>query len=262
MSSSFLRADGSLEPQPERLPGWLPSLNQMMQGAQGQFGVPPDAADAEAAASPWYTSMRQGMGMVVVAALVAGVLPVVLAWIQAHRLGTVVPFVQAAQFADLGPGATRWMGPFAALLSPVRTLAGMQPALFPGWLAALISAIGVWINWPLRWLAWWIVYGLGVMVGAKLLGATTTLQHFYALTAYAALPLLLLALGPIPYLGSIAALVALIWAAVVYISATRAATGFGLARTVICVAMPAAVAVLLGLMTLIALVATLLRIGL
>lgn len=263
MSSSFLRADGSLEPQPERMTGWLPSPTQMMQGAQGQFGPPlDDEADTAATATPWYTSMRQAMGMVVLAALVAGILPVVLAWIQAVRLGTVVPLVQMAQLAELGPDAARWMGPLAALLSPMRTLAGMQPSVFPGWLAALLSALGVWINWPLRWLAWWIVYGLGVMVGAKLLGATTTLQHFYALTAYAALPLLLLALGPIPFLGGIATLVALVWAAVVYISATRAVTGFSLARTLVCVAMPAAVGVLLGLMTLVATIVTLLRISL
>lgn len=266
MSTDFLRSDGSLSSRPSRLAGWLPSATQMTQGAQAQFDQPLstalDSPFEDTTATPWTSSMRQGMGMVVAAALVAGILPVVLAWLQATRLGTVVPLAQLAELAEIDADAARWIGPFADLLTPFQTLAGLEPVFFPGWLAALLSALGVWINWPLRWLMGWIVYGLGVMVGAKLLGATTTLQRFYALTAYAALPLILLALGPIPCLGAVATVIGVVWAVVVYVAATRAATGFSLARTVACVAMPAAVGVLLGLMLLTVTTVTLLRVGL
>lgn len=261
MSSSFLRADGSLASPSSPLSAWLPTRRQMLQGAQAQFDLPA-AAEAEVEPGPWNTSMRQGMGLVVVAALVAGALPVVLAWVTAARLGTAVPLAQAAAAAHLDPVAARWLAPLQGLLDQVQRLAGMEPAFFPGWLAALLSAVGVWINWPLRWLAWWIVYGLGVMVTAKLLGAGTTLQRFYALTAYAALPLILLALGPIPCLGAVATLIALLWAVMVYVAATRAVTGFSLARTLVCVALPVALGVLLALLTLLAGAVTLLRFSL
>lgn len=261
MSSSFLRADGSLASLPTRFSAWLPTRAQMMQGAQAQFDLPPSAAEAASELGPWQTSMRQGLGLVVAAALVAGILPVVLAWIAATRLGTALPLVQAAQLAHLDPAAARWLGPLQDFLDQARTLAGMEPAVFPGWLAALVSAVGVWINWPLRWLAWWIVYGLGVMVAAKLLGATTTLPRFYALTAYAALPLVLLALGPIPCLGAVATVIALVWAVVVYVAATRAVTGFSLARALACVALPAAAGALLALLMLVAGALTLLRLS-
>jgi hypothetical protein len=261
MSSSFLRADGGLASPPARFAGWLPTREQMTQGAQAQFDLPPAAPELEIEPSPWHTSMRQGLGLVVAAALIAGIIPVVLAWIAATRLGTAVPLVQAAQMARPDPAAARWLGPLQDLLDQVQTLAGMEPAVFPGWLAALVSAVGVWINWPLRWLAWWIVYGLGVMVAAKLLGAATTLPRFYALTAYAALPLIVLGLGPIPCLGALATGIALVWAAVVYVAATRVVTGFSLPRTLVCVALPAAVGVLLALLMLLAGAITLLRLS-
>lgn len=262
MSTNFLRADGSLDARPSPLSDWLPNRDQMSQGAQAQFDRPLSSIGSEAALTPWHSSMRQGLGMVVAAALAAGMLPVFIAWIQATRLGTVVPLVNLATMAELNPWAAAWLGQFDSLLTPFQTLAGQEPAFFPGWLAALLSALGVWINWPLRWLTWWIVYGLGVMAGAKLLGATTTLPRFYALTAYAALPLVLLALGPIPCLGSVINLVALVWAVVVYVAATRAVTGFSLARALACVLLPAAVALLLGLLMMTATAVTLLRFSL
>lgn len=262
MSTNFLRADGTLDARPGPLSGWLPSRDQMSQGAQAQFDRPLSPIGGEAASTPWHSSMRQGLGMVVAAALVAGTLPVFIAWIQATRLGTVVPLVNLATLAELNPRTAAWLGQFGSLFAPFQTLAGQEPAFFPGWLAALLSALGVWINWPLRWLTWWIVYGLGVMVGAKLLGATTTLPRFYALTAYAALPLVLLALGPIPCLGPIINLVALVWTVVVYVAATRAVTGFSLARALACVLLPAAAALLLGLLLMTATAVTLLRFSL
>ena len=43
-------------------------------------------------------------------------------------------------------------------------LAGLPPAGLPGWLAALLSSLGVWLNTPLQWLTWWLVYGVAVLL--------------------------------------------------------------------------------------------------
>ncbi|MEZ4580832.1 MAG: hypothetical protein R3A10_04110 [Caldilineaceae bacterium] len=52
-----------------------------------------------------------------------------------------------------------------------------------------------WINWPLTWLSYWLVFGVVVLLAAKLFRASTTLQRFYAATGYAAKLLMLVGLG-------------------------------------------------------------------
>jgi hypothetical protein len=254
-ATRFLRADGSPEPGGLRQTwsAWMPARAQMQQALQAQFDAPPTdpaAWQAGLGAATWATSMRQAMGLVVVTALVAGLIPVLIQWIGALRMGTVVPLAGLAiAGATLPPEAGSLIpSPWAALLSAGQTIAGLEPALFPGWLAASLSAFGVWLNWPLRWLTVWIAYGLGVMAVAKLLGSTATLQRFYALTGYAALPFLLTGLTPIPCVGAIAGLIAWVWGLVVYVAAIRAATDLGLGRALVSAVLPAGLALLAGLL--------------
>ncbi|HXF63223.1 MAG TPA: YIP1 family protein [Caldilineaceae bacterium] len=248
-AGSFLRNDGALEPRRVWWSGWLPTAAQMRRGALAQFGeapvVPMPAGDPT---TPWYTSMRQGLGLVVASALLAGLLPFVVNWVTATRMGTVVPLAELARAAESRQAAFIAWGPLATMLETAQTVAGLPPSFLPGWLAAFLSALGGWLNWPLRWLAWWIVYGLGVLVVAKLLGTTATLQHFYALTAYAALPLILLGLGPLPIVGWAAQVVAVIWALVVYVTAVRAAAGLSWGQSVVSVVLPGGAAALLALL--------------
>jgi hypothetical protein len=191
--------------------------------------------------------MRQGMGLIVAAALVAGLLPTLFTWIMAARVGTAAPLAQLSQLAEAranpelpGIGVAPVVAETAALI------AGLEPAYFPGWLAAGVTALGGWINWPLSWLNIWIVYGLAVLLLAKLLGAKTTLQQFYTLTSFAFLPLVLTGLGFIPCLGIVVNIVALLWAAAIYVVAVRAATGLNTGLTIMCALLPGAVVALLA----------------
>jgi hypothetical protein len=265
-AGNVLQAGGS--PLPSRRhwwTAWLPTRSQMQQGIQAQFDLPLLAPPTHAPAagdSVWAITMRQGLGLVVAAALVAGLIPFAIQWVTAARLGTVAPFAELAHNAAARMSAAegRFFGPWTTFLQTGQTLAGMQPAFFPGWLAALLSALGLWINWPLRWLSWWIAYGLGVLAVAKLLGAPATLQRFYALTAYASLPLVLTGLlGWIPCLGPVVQVIAVIWALVVYVAATRAVTGVSAGRALICVVLPGGLAALVWLAALAALAVTVLR---
>lgn len=198
------------------LRAWLPSTQQMSDAAQLRaLGF----AD---------TTMRQALGMIVWLGLLAGALPFLVNWGQAASAGTALPLARLGQAgAEIAQAP---LGFVPGLLSPVQvaellqTLAGLdQP--FPGWLAAFVSALGEWINWPLRWLSLWILYGALVMSINKGLGAGNRLQPFFAATGFAAVPLLLTGLAPIPCLGGLASVAGVVWALVVYARANEVVTG-------------------------------------
>lgn len=189
------------------------------------------------------TTMQQALGMIVLLGLAAGLLPFGLNWVTAARADTVLPLARALSSSaglemesDMG---LRGLG----LLNPGvwyefgAAVAGMDQAL-PGWLAGGLSALGEWLNWPLAWLYAWIVYGATVMVANKTLGGHVTLQRFYGATGFAAAPLLLTGLTPIPCLGALAGLAAMIWALAVYIRANAEVTGLPLSRAAAAVLLP------------------------
>jgi hypothetical protein len=234
------------------LSNWLPQTEQVRIALQLRvdevIGATGDEAENEADLAT--TSMRQGLGLVVLLGLIAGALPFLVNWIQAARAGTTVPLLRLAQSA--GEMSAAWGTlplPLEAWSNTASTIAGLDPRL-PGWLAALLSALGEWINWPLNWLALWLVYGLAVLTISKLFGAQATLQRFYAATAYAFTPLLLTALSPVPCLGALATLAGVIWLVVMYIHAVYAVTGLDMGRAILSVLLPAALAVLLGMVVL------------
>ncbi len=124
-----------------------------------------------------------------------------------------------------------------ALTDTVNTLAGLDQAL-PGWIAAFLSALGTWISLPLAWLQSWLVYGLLVALTAKALGATMTLQRFYAATGYFAVPLVLTNLTVIPYLGNLLGAVIALWALLVYAKGVQEAGQLGPLRVVASLVLP------------------------
>jgi hypothetical protein len=254
-SSSFLRADGTLEqPHSAWWAEWLPSLSQVQQAIQLRFGRTASTVDLNSGVNVWAISMRQGLGLIVVAALLAGLLPFLVNTVNAIRLGTALPFIQLAEQAQSNTGT-----PPSQLGESLQTLAGLAPAVLPRWLAALLSTLGAWINGPLNWLTWWLVYGTAVLLGAKVWGAPTTLQQFLGGTSYAAVPMILTGLGPIPCLGVVAQLVAVAWMLVVYASSVRVLTGLDWGRTIVAVLLPAAVLSVLGFALLLAAASTFLR---
>lgn len=239
-SSSFLRADGSLDiSRSAWWLDWLPSLSQIQQAIQVPYGP-----ETSSPATAWAISMRQGLGLVVISALLAGFLPFLVNTVTSIRTGTVLPLAEQAQQAqeqaDSGAALSR-------MDETWQRLAGLPPALFPRWLAALLSCLGEWINRPLRWLTWWLVYGTATLLAAKVWKAPTTLQRFLGATSFAAVPMILTGLGPIPCLGVVIQIVAVVWMLVVYCTSVRAVTGLDWGRAAITVILPAAVALLFGI---------------
>lgn len=213
------------------LRNWLPSTQQMSNAIQlrpRSFGE---------------ISMRQALGMILVAGIVGGFFSFVVNWIQAASMGTVLPIAQAsrsldemARIASFGLfGLTPVNLP--ALTDTVNTLAGLDQAL-PGWIVAFLSALGTWISLPLAWLQNWLVYGLLVALTAKALGASMTLQRFYAATGYFAVPLVLTNLTVIPYLGDLLGAVIALWALLVYAKGVQEAGQLGPLRVVVSLLLP------------------------
>jgi len=222
---------------------WLPSPQQISNAAQLRR------------TAYLHSTMQQAMGMIVLLALLAGLLPFVLNWFVAGQTGTVLPVAQAVRAsADAQAVAGRvgfsnpWIFNSAALHDLYQTVAGMEQ-LMPGWLAGGLSALGGWINWPLRWLSLWIVYGAAVLVANKGLGGNVTMQRFYAATSYAAAPLLLTGLSPVPCLGALAGLVGIGWSLAVYMRANAEITGLPLPRAAAAVLLPLPIIGLLILLT-------------
>ena len=128
-------------------------------------------------------------------------------------------------------------------------MAGLEPRM-PGVLAALLSALGVWLNTPLTWLTWWMVYGTVVFAAARLMGAANTLQAFVAATSFAAVPLLLTGLAPIPWIGPLLTFAGSVLAFAVYFKAMQFVTRLDAGRTVLCMLLPLAVGIVLPLLAL------------
>ncbi|MCB0060351.1 MAG: hypothetical protein KDE45_25095, partial [Caldilineaceae bacterium] len=178
---------------------WLPDFNQMWNAARLNLVDALDPFERGAVT----VSMRQGIGMIVVLGLIAGIIPLIANLWLGISMGTAVPVAaMATALADL---AAAYTGNPAAdqVANSAGMMAGIEPRL-PGFLAALLSALGMWINWPLGWLANWMIYGTVVAGLARLLGAESRLQTYFAATSFAAVPLLLTGLNPIPFIGPLA----------------------------------------------------------
>ena len=162
-------------------------------------------------------------------------------------MGTSVPLAQLADGAAQMIGVYTGNAPLEMTAHTVQTVAGLEPRM-PGVLAALLSALGLWLNWPLSWLANWIVYGTIVYAAARIMGARHMLPTFLAATSFIAVPLLLTGLTPIPLVGPLLAMAGLILAFVLYFRIAAYVTGLDAGRTVICMLIPVAVAVLIPLL--------------
>lgn len=227
---------------------WLPDVNQMLNAARLNLADAFDPFERGAIT----VSMRQGIGLIAVLGLLAGV-PTLLAnlWL-GLSMGAAVPLAAtAASLANLAAGYTT--NPIAGeVANTASLLAGTEPQM-PGFLAALLSALGLWLNWPLGWLANWIVYGAVVAGLARLMGAPSNLQTFFAATSFTAVPLVLTGLSPIPFIGPLAVITGVIWAFALYYQAIRRVTGLDAARTLVSILLP--LVVIAAIPTLLALAA-------
>ena len=221
---------------------WLPSTRQLANAVRLRMDAALGPAHEGMPFVPGlHTSMRQAFGLIVVVGLISGLSRMIWQWVVLARAGTVLPL------AWLGV----WSGRYALRFADVdafsffnQQVSGLAPRA-PAWIAAGLNALGAWISLPMRLLALWIVYGLLVLLAAKLLGAGTTLPRLYAALGYAALPALLLILWPLPVVGLVVAPLVIVLALVAAQRAVRAATGLDSVRALMALLLPPVVALAL-----------------
>ena len=217
---------------------WLPTLAQLWATLRFQLD---DALDPHERKRVTVT-MRQGLGLVVVLGLVAGLIPMIANLWLAVPMGAAVPLAQLSNVAAETLRAFTGSVPLDIAAHTVQTMAGLEPRM-PGFFAALLSAMGIWLNWPLTWLTLWIVYGAFVMGLVRIMGANNTLEEYFAATSFAAVPLTLIGLAPLPWLGPLAAIIGMALAFVLYVQIVRYVALHDIGRTLIAVLAPIAVVV-------------------
>jgi hypothetical protein len=102
----------------------------------------------------------------------------------------------------------------------------------------LLQALGEWLSYPFGWIATWMLYGVVVLVFARLLGGTASVQEMLATTSLVAVPHLLDAFGFVPILGFFLSLAAFVWGVAVYVKGTAIANRLDTGRALVAVLAP------------------------
>lgn len=122
----------------------------------------------------------------------------------------------------------------------------------PAPVSSLFEALGGWASAAFSWLGSWMLYGLIVLIIAKLLGGTATIQEMLSATSLSVVPHVLDAFGPllgvIPCVGGLAGaalgLVTLVWGLAIYVKGTAAANRFSTGKALVAVLLPIVLLVL------------------
>jgi hypothetical protein len=112
---------------------------------------------------------------------------------------------------------------------------------------AIVQSVSEALAVPYRRLALWLTYTLAVFALVRALGGRAELRGLLAASALYALPHALDVLGPLPWVGPIAAGVATVWGGLIYWRAVHATSGLGRPQALLAVLLPGAAALTLAL---------------
>jgi hypothetical protein len=197
---------------------------------------------------------RRGLALIVVISLIVGLVLSMVSFIQGlttsptEEIAAVQAemqqvFEQMRQFGAFGGDDVAWsefMRNFEAGIEIGRRVGEVvertTPA--PGPVVDLFEALGKWLSYPFGWISAWMLYGVLTLVFAKLLGGTASIQEMLAATSVVAAPHLLNALGFIPFVNTLLALVAFVWGLAIYVKGTAIANRFGTGRALLAMLAP------------------------
>jgi hypothetical protein len=149
---------------------------------------------------------------------------------------------------DMDPEAREMMEEMMDVIVPmIRDLVSIEAPL-PRGIAGFFQALGSWISRALGAIGGWLFYGALVLVAVNLLGGSAKLGEFLGMVSLYVLPGLLGLLGPVPCLGGVLGLIALVWGIVVYVKAVSVATGLDTGKSILAVFAPIVVLLLLGIL--------------
>ncbi len=122
-------------------------------------------------------------------------------------------------------------------------------------LGIFFETLGGWLSHPLGKLGGWLAYSIWVLLFARLLGGNGGVDRFLGVTALFAVPNLLSIFQPIPCIGSLLAVVGMVWGWVIYVKAVQVSQRFDLGKAILATLLPILLLlVLIGIILLIAII--------
>lgn len=199
----------------------------------------------------------RGIVLIIVVTLVAGLLsfavdlvdrvsPVKLGDVEegmreAYKWMTVlIPESDVAEFKEV------WDEMFGIIPAMVRDVSAVKSPL-PRGIVGFFQAFGSWVSRAATAIGGWMFYGVLVLIFVNLLGGSAKLPEFLGTVALYTIPGLLALLAPIPCLGWLLVLVAMVWSIVVYMKATSVAGNLDTGRTIVAVLAPFFSLIILGI---------------
>jgi hypothetical protein len=128
----------------------------------------------------------------------------------------------------------------------VRELSDVSAPL-PQGITGFLNAFGSWLSRALTAIGGWLFYGTLVLLFVNLLGGSAKLPEFLGTVSVYVVPGLLGLLSPIPCVGSLLGLIAMVWSIVVYIKATSVVGKLDAGRAILAVVAPFFALLLLGI---------------
>ncbi|OGO39821.1 MAG: hypothetical protein A2Z04_00485 [Chloroflexi bacterium RBG_16_57_9] len=207
-------------------------------------------------------NFRRGLQLLVAVSLIVGLIISVAGFIQEATAPPPSAQIDQAQqqvrqmFSQFSAFGSPWDDPEFQRLMLDNVDAGFrigtrvsevvqQTTPLGGPISNLFEAIGRLVSYPFRWISTWMWYTLLVLVFAKLLGGTATLQEMLGTTSLVAVPHLLDLFGFVPFIGVLLGVVAFFWGLVVYVKATAVANRFSMEKGLVAVLLPVIVLTLL-----------------
>ena len=115
---------------------------------------------------------------------------------------------------------------FAASLGIAENIMSLPTAL-PRPVGQMFTALGQWISNPFMRLGAFFSYALWVLLFARVfLGGKGSLRAFFATTPLYGVPQMFTILSPIPCVGGLIGLIAMIWGWIIYVKATAVSQGW------------------------------------
>ncbi|MCO6452459.1 MAG: YIP1 family protein [Caldilineales bacterium] len=158
----------------------------------------------------------------------------------------IAPFMgddpNAQQFMDIYRGSLENFAPFIEQVTNVRTP-------LPKFIDRLFMWVGEWLSTPFALLARWLGISIWIMLFARLLGGRGGLLAYLSVSALSTIPHLLGALGFIPCVGWLLALIGSIWGLIIQVKAVEVSHDLSQGRAIAAVLLPyILIVVLIGLL--------------
>ncbi len=127
-----------------------------------------------------------------------------------------------------------------------------QTTPLPAPIVDLFQALGRFVSYPWSRIGTWMFYSLLVLIAARLMGGTATVQEMLGVTALYSVPHLLDALQFIPCIGALLGILAFLWGLVIYVKGAAIANRFTTGKAIVAVVLPGVVVFLIFTIVLIA----------